>query len=45
MVDYFIQWLLGCAFGLISGWLFASAYYWNKIHKIRYEQFVKDLKR
>lgn len=37
MTDSLTFWILGCLFGIIVGWLFASAYYWDKIRKIRLE--------
>jgi hypothetical protein len=32
----FIYWLLGCAFGLIAGWLLTWTYYVHKIRQLKY---------
>jgi hypothetical protein len=34
-MNQFIQWLLGCLFGMIAGWLITWEYYTHKMRQLR----------
>lgn len=43
MNNEFIQWLLGCLFGLIAGWLITWSYYTHRIRDIKYQELITKI--
>jgi len=41
MNDQLTFWLLGCAYGVLSGWLITWSYYTHKIRMIRIEKWIE----